>query len=76
MFEFEEDQWGVDIDYRPLSGVLSELLRESATKDNFNLRYVERADKKFRKPVMRNASYVMKESYSGPSQEIVNLLDK
>ena len=44
-FGFEKDQWGVDIDYRPLSDVLSELLRESATKDNFNLRYIERADK-------------------------------
>ncbi len=38
-FGFEDDEWGTTLNYRPLRDVLTELIRESATKSNFNLRY-------------------------------------
>ena len=44
-FGFEDDEWGTTIDYRPLRDVLTELIRESATKSNFNLRYTAPKDK-------------------------------
>ena len=39
-FGFDKEEWDVNIDYRPLRDVLYELIRESATKSNFNFRYV------------------------------------